>query len=299
MTEPDRAGSGGALAAWAQVLRLPNLFTVPGDALAGLALASDGLPGAAAWAAGGAVLLIYCGGLLINDYFDREEDARDRPDRPLPSGRVRPGHVLATGLAALCAGAALAFAAGGVWPGVVAALTAVVALAYDARLRRTRFGIWCMGACRAGSVLTGAAFAATLPLTVWIAALTALAYTAALSGVARDETTGAAPGRPAYLPAAALVAGAAGMVIVQPAAWPALCMAALAAAESFYAARLAVQRSVAVPPTIGRLVRVMLWTQAAWFLWPMAAGGAAAVVMLAAYVLRVGAELAAREFYGS
>lgn len=36
------------------------------------------------------ISLIYCGGMVLNDYWDREIDQAERPFRPIPSGRVKP-----------------------------------------------------------------------------------------------------------------------------------------------------------------------------------------------------------------
>ncbi|MEM6507736.1 MAG: UbiA family prenyltransferase [Planctomycetota bacterium] len=36
------------------------------------------------------ISLLYCGGMVLNDYWDREIDAKERPGRPIPSGRVSP-----------------------------------------------------------------------------------------------------------------------------------------------------------------------------------------------------------------
>ena len=41
--------------------------------------------------------LLYTGGMYLNDAFDRAVDARERPERPIPSGRVRAGSVFAIG----------------------------------------------------------------------------------------------------------------------------------------------------------------------------------------------------------
>ena len=73
--------------AWLALLRPPNLPTLPGDPLAGWCLAGGGdWPGVIAAAV--AVLLLYMAGLILNDVADIEIDRRERPDRPLPSGRV-------------------------------------------------------------------------------------------------------------------------------------------------------------------------------------------------------------------
>ncbi|KKL67904.1 hypothetical protein LCGC14_2130300, partial [marine sediment metagenome] len=102
------------VAAWAQLLRAPNLLTVPGDPIVGYllvaAVTGQGI-GPRIVLAGAISLLFYAAGLIQNDYFDLAEDRRDRPDRPLPSGRVRPrtAIIVAVGLMLLgLLGAALA-----------------------------------------------------------------------------------------------------------------------------------------------------------------------------------------------
>ena len=105
-------------------------------------------------------LLIYAAGLLWNDYFDLPEDARERPSRPLPSGRIRVGQVALAAnvlVAAAVAASAIAEPKGKTMLYVVMALGMVV-LAYDWSLkRRPVLGPLAMGSCRGLSVLVGAA----------------------------------------------------------------------------------------------------------------------------------------------
>ncbi len=46
-----------------------------------------------------ASVCLYCGGMAWNDFFDLEQDRRERPDRPIPSGRIHALHVLPSALA--------------------------------------------------------------------------------------------------------------------------------------------------------------------------------------------------------
>lgn len=69
------------LGAWAELLRLPALFTVPGDALAGAAAAGV-RPGPRTLLAIGSSLCLYEAGMALNDWADRAEDAAERPHRP-------------------------------------------------------------------------------------------------------------------------------------------------------------------------------------------------------------------------
>ncbi|WP_166020489.1 UbiA family prenyltransferase, partial [Streptomyces chilikensis] len=96
---------------WAELLRVSALFTVPGDALAGAA-AGGGRPGVRTLGAVAASLCLYSAGMALNDWADREEDARERPGRPLPSGRVGPGAALAAAGTLTAAGLGCAALAG-------------------------------------------------------------------------------------------------------------------------------------------------------------------------------------------
>ena len=76
---------------WLQIIRFPNLFTIPGDILLGYFVVSAGF---AAWSWQVVLLtlismMLYSAGLIMNDLFDYEEDLRERPSRPLPSGAIK------------------------------------------------------------------------------------------------------------------------------------------------------------------------------------------------------------------
>ncbi|MEA2013349.1 MAG: UbiA family prenyltransferase [Verrucomicrobiota bacterium] len=76
---------------WLRLVRLPNLFTIPGDVFIGFFLATGGH-----YAGRGKDLFllviislcIYAGGIILNDYCDIEKDAKKAPKRPLPSGAI-------------------------------------------------------------------------------------------------------------------------------------------------------------------------------------------------------------------
>ncbi|MGW3412944.1 UbiA family prenyltransferase [Streptomyces sp. NPDC000888] len=149
-----RAGARGKAKAWAELLRLPALFTVPGDALAGAA-AVGARPNSRTLLAIGSSLCLYEAGMTLNDWADRAEDAVDRPHRPLPSGRIHPAAALAAAGALTAAGLALAARAGGPSLAVAAPLAATV-WAYDLVLKRTPAGPAAMATARGLDVLLGA-----------------------------------------------------------------------------------------------------------------------------------------------
>ncbi|WP_237322877.1 UbiA family prenyltransferase [Streptomyces sp. JJ36] len=130
------------------------MFTVPGDAVAGAAAAGH-RPNRGTLLAAGASLCLYEAGMALNDWADREEDARERPHRPLPSGRIRPGAALTAAGALTGAGLALAGAAGRRTL-ATAALLAGTVWAYDLRLKHTAAGPTAMAAARSLDLLLGA-----------------------------------------------------------------------------------------------------------------------------------------------
>ncbi|MEU6658127.1 UbiA family prenyltransferase [Streptomyces sp. NPDC046821] len=153
------SGHTGKLRAWAELLRLPALFTVPGDALAG-ASAMGLRPNRGTLLAIGSSLCLYEAGMTLNDWADRAEDAVDRPHRPLPSGRISPAAALTAAAAFTAGGLALASRAGRPATAVATTLAATV-WAYDLGLKHTPAGPAAMATARGLDVLLGAA--ASLP----------------------------------------------------------------------------------------------------------------------------------------
>ncbi|WP_346085097.1 UbiA family prenyltransferase, partial [Streptomyces thermocarboxydus] len=110
-TTSEKPSTPNRAAAWAELLRLPALFTVPGDTLAGVA-AAGGRPGLRALLPIGSSLCLYAAGMVLNDWADRAEDAVELPHRPLPSGRIRPAAALTAACGLTGAGLLLAARAG-------------------------------------------------------------------------------------------------------------------------------------------------------------------------------------------
>ena len=174
---------------------MPNLLTVPGDPIAGFALAG-GLVVATdllkVLPCVGASLLLYCSGLIFNDLFDLADDARDRPKRPLPAGEIAPRTARIVANVLMAGGLALA-ALAGMKAVVVAAILAAAIFIYDAGGKHIRFwGPANMGICRGLSVFLGACAAPWdgLPVIPAAMAYVAALYVAVLTSIARTETTG-------------------------------------------------------------------------------------------------------------
>ncbi|MGW1280693.1 UbiA family prenyltransferase [Streptomyces tsukubensis] len=154
-----RPSTRARLRAWAELLRVSAVLSVPGDALAGAA--ARGLrPNRGTLLAVGTSVCLYEAGMALNDWADRDEDAAERPHRPIPSGRISPAAALTAAGVLTATGLALAARAGRPALAVAVPLAATV-WAYDLRLKHTRLGPAAMAAARALDLTLGATATAT------------------------------------------------------------------------------------------------------------------------------------------
>ncbi|ORB92373.1 transferase, partial [Mycobacterium persicum] len=93
--------------AYLDLMRAPAALTVLGDTAVGAIWAGYPLTGRRL-ALPLASALLYWSGMVLNDWADRERDAVERPERPIPSGEVSAATALS--VAAGLAGAGLATA---------------------------------------------------------------------------------------------------------------------------------------------------------------------------------------------
>lgn len=148
----------------ARLVRLPNVFTAFADIALGLCVTiglCTTLPPdltirfLCLFLASGC---LYMAGMVWNDYFDLTEDAKVRPFRPLPSGKITIRTAVIIGTILTVVGIGLAVAAGRA-SALIAGLLVVAILAYDARIKRTRMAPIGMAVCRFLNVLLGLSLA--------------------------------------------------------------------------------------------------------------------------------------------
>jgi 4-hydroxybenzoate polyprenyltransferase len=186
----------------ADLVRAPAALSVPGDVVAGGAAA--GTLGARTAGLAGASVCLYWAGMAANDWADRELDAVERPERPIPSGRISASAALGIAAGLTAAGLALAGRSGGARALAVAVPLAAAVWVYDLRLKNTAAGPASMAACRAPDVLLGASTGN--PVRALPAALVVAAHTYTVTELSRREVSGSTDVR---LPAATLVTTAA------------------------------------------------------------------------------------------
>jgi 4-hydroxybenzoate polyprenyltransferase len=184
-----------------RLIRLPNVFTAIADIIAGFfilnGVESNGWKLSALICASAS---LYLCGMAFNDVADREEDARVRPGRPIPSGQVSLCGAVLCGIALLCVG--LISAALASWQSLMTAgILAFCILQYDF-WGKGKFltGPISLGLCRFMNVTLGMSlderFATTgfpqanLLDAPWAPALAVGIYAAGLTAFSAQEESG-------------------------------------------------------------------------------------------------------------
>ncbi|MER1995930.1 MAG: SCO3242 family prenyltransferase [Arthrobacter sp.] len=139
-----------------ELVRAPAVLTVLGDSVAGAAAAGRTMAGRRALMPLASACL-YAGGMALNDYADRQLDAVERPERPIPSGRITARNALTAAAVLTAAGLGVCAAAGGRRAVAVGVPLAASIWAYDLAAKNHAVpGALAMGTCRALDVLMGA-----------------------------------------------------------------------------------------------------------------------------------------------
>ncbi|ADQ67230.1 4-hydroxybenzoate polyprenyltransferase [Halogeometricum borinquense DSM 11551] len=226
---------------YAELVRLPNVFTAPPDVIAGVALAvalgaTVSVPTIVGLCLASA--LIYAAGTTLNDVADVDEDAKERPDRPIPSGRVGRSEALSVGIILLVGGVVVATVVGGLGPGLTAVALALAVALYDGLLKGTPAGFFAMGSARGLNVALGLSIAgvAAFDGLALLFPASVVVYVAALTRMAEAETGGGGDGSAVALTGAgATLAAMVVAVVVTVRGTPTAGLAATLVAAGFLA----------------------------------------------------------------
>jgi len=198
------------LMTWFKLGRVSNLPTVWSNTLVGLAI---GVLGYSASANGNvavglqmpsflttlfallAMSLFYVGGMFLNDAFDSEIDAIERPERPIPSGVVSRSSVFAAGFGLLIGGVVLIVAmkllitGGALLPPLIASLLLGFCIVlYNVWHKENPFSPLIMGLCRVLVYVTTALLVtSSVNVLMLVACLALLAYLMGLTAIAKQE----------------------------------------------------------------------------------------------------------------
>lgn len=185
-----------------QLMRPANIVTAIADILAGFAVSGAALQlfsseightpsllNSILWLIV-ATIGLYGGGIVFNDVFDAELDRKERPERPIPSGRAS---VLSASILAV-----ILFIIGFVAAWQVSLLSTIIALAvavlavlYNAwGKHQLIFGPVNMGLCRGGNLLLGMSAIPAAIQDLWFIAILPVIYIAAITMISRGEVHG-------------------------------------------------------------------------------------------------------------
>jgi len=182
--------------AFLQLIRAPNVLTSASNILAAYLLAatvfSPSLNQTTSQLTDLILLviasaLLYSGGMIMNDCFDYDEDLRERPHRPLPSGAITLSRAWQLCCAALILGL-LTAAWVGITQFIIASTLAVLIILYNGIAKQTVWAPWIMGSCRYSNWLLGLSLLG-LQTSSFIIALPVLLYVSGLTMLSRVETT--------------------------------------------------------------------------------------------------------------
>lgn len=173
-----------------QLTRPANLVTAIADILAGMAIAQFTFSSFDPALLVISTLGLYGGGVVMNDVFDAKLDSIERPERPIPSGKVPLQSATVMGITLLLIGIAAA-AIFSLQSGMIAVVVAALTVLYNRFAKHhVFFGPLTMGMCRGGNLLLGMS---VLPESFqqWsFVALLPIAYIGAITLISQDEVHG-------------------------------------------------------------------------------------------------------------
>lgn len=180
--------------AWIELIRPSNVLTAISDVLAGIAIAclflQHHLPTVEVLAIlSVASMLLYTGGIVFNDVLDAKLDQIERPERPIPSGRIKRSSATALGTIAFCLGSLLCLFIN-MQSFYIAIAIVVMCLLYNGIAKHHfLFGPLAMGCCRGLNLLLGlSVFPDALAYSY--VALVPIIYIASVTNISRGEVYG-------------------------------------------------------------------------------------------------------------
>lgn len=177
-----------------ELIRVPNVITSAVDVFAGMSVVSACSPGYGNAAAMPYLVFascaLYAGGVALNDVFDIRVDAWERPERPIPSGRISRCGAGLLAVLLLLTGVLLSSRASTASLMVSLALLFAIIMYNGGIKKAAGFGSFTMGLCRALNFCLGLTL---LPgeatAYIWVAAYPLL-HTSLITSVSRGENEG-------------------------------------------------------------------------------------------------------------
>ncbi|WP_375495806.1 UbiA-like protein EboC [uncultured Nostoc sp.] len=186
-----------------ELMRPANIVTAWADILVGFAASGSGvifaklINGEASFAVLiplGWLLLattgLYGGGIVFNDVFDAELDAKERPNRAIPSGRLSRQNAVLWGSILFAIGIIAAFQVSLLSAAIAIIITLSCLLYNSVAKHHPFFGPLNMGLCRGSNLLLGVSAVPVIIGERWYLALIPVLYIAAITAISQGEVHG-------------------------------------------------------------------------------------------------------------
>lgn len=118
------------------MMRLPNCVMIGFAVIVGEVMASTTVPVRAAFYGFMTGFLLLAASMVLNDYFDREIDRINEPERPIPAGVIKPAEALSFSLILTAIGFWFA-GNSGAGALVIATVSVIIMVLYNSRLKKT------------------------------------------------------------------------------------------------------------------------------------------------------------------
>jgi 4-hydroxybenzoate polyprenyltransferase len=189
------------LKAYLEIWRVTNLPTVWTNVIAACVLAT-GSVSAPIWILLLANSCFYIAGMTLNDWCDVDYDRKNRPMRPIPSGRISERTALNMTLMMFGIGLGLLFIGTPYFSGTLAGIALITTIiAYDLRHKQSSWSVLLMALCRA-LIFVNVSLALRNELAPFVLLLASLqfCYVIAISLVARYENSRVASEADSWVP---------------------------------------------------------------------------------------------------
>ncbi|MEH1856571.1 MAG: UbiA-like protein EboC [Nostoc sp.] len=133
---------------------------------------------------------LYGGGIVFNDVFDAELDAKERPNRAIPSGRVSRQNAALLGSILFAIGIIAAFQVSWLSAAIAIFITLSCLLYNSLAKHHPFFGPLNMGLCRGSNLLLGVSAVPEIIGERWYLALIPVLYIAAITAISQGEVHG-------------------------------------------------------------------------------------------------------------
>lgn len=178
-----------------QLVRFPGIFTVFTNILLGFLVVQGenvGLEFLGFLLASSGCLFL--AGMSLNDYFDKNIDKKERPERPIPSGKIQPKNALSLGIIFLIIANIFSIFVG-IEAVLVTITMSVLIFSYDFKIKKFPvIGILTLSLIRFLNVILGATIAfnfetvyIAIPLAIFVAGISILARTESSSIPRKSE----------------------------------------------------------------------------------------------------------------